>query len=370
MHQRHPYATFRNVVLLLLVIVLVYEQVSKREAQFLKSFSTPFDSIYKATTTTASNDHKSSSPASSPRYEMVVTLLHSSTESWKNGQSEKGSFLLTPEVESIPVTICSPDDLISSKVYNTGLDTPYFRPEADEVWGKTFLKSNRSGSVTILPIINGKRGQEVPGYVTYILHNYDALPDVVIFLHASPIGHAKNILHSIRHVIDHWTPEQIGFLHLNYDVVCRNSGGDTAWGRFYELLGFNRSHVPPYVKLPCCAQFMVTRERILLRPKWFYQQLLKLTYTLKESAFQEHYWHIFFGESAILPDDREVKHYIMSNWTRPVANAVLHNPYPNLPYSESMKPWYEKSILDPVSYYPNISSNRDDFCPPGSLYRY
>lgn len=359
MTKRSVFSAFRQLVLLSLLAALGFEQFSERDA--VKQIAA-VDGV-----DNGKHDPINGDPNFIAQFEMVVTLLHNNSQNWKRGRSDDGRFLLSPEVQDIPVTVCSPDELVSETVYQNGLETKHFRPEEEGVYDH-LVSSNRSGSLRFLPIVNGKRGQEVPGYLNYILHNYDVLPDVVIFLHSNPFAHGKNILNNIRYVVDHWTPQQIGFLHLNENVMCRSSGGGGAWGRFWELLGFNLSHVPTYIKQPCCAQFMVTRDRIHLRPKWFYQQLLKLTYTRSESAFQEHYWHIFFGESAILADDREIQHYFHSNWTRPVRDAVLHNPYPSLPCSKSMRPWLEKSIADPAAYFPNMSTSREEVCPPGAMH--
>ncbi len=364
--------TCRDIVTLLVLTCFLYGQLGQRS--HVVTLNSSSLAAHQPTTdaSTATIIH----PASPLRFEIVVTLLYNhSQSSWKTSKTtaaaEDGRFLLSPLLQDIPVTICSPDPLISPAVHVVRRELPYFAPET--VYDH--LQKNRTGLVSFLPMVNGKRAGEVPGYLTYILHYYDVLPDVVIFLHSNPTAHGPNILQNIRHVVDgHWALSQIGFLHLNEgNVLCRSGGRRGSWGTFWQMLGFNRSHMPNLVKLPCCAQFMVTRERIWLRPKWFYQQLLKLTYNLEMGAFQEHYWHVFFGESAILSDDREIQHYYNNahNWTKikkPVQDAVLFHPYPNVPFSESMKPWYEESIRDPDSYYPHISSNPKEQCPPGSIY--
>lgn len=291
-------------------------------------------------------------------YEIVVTLFHGGEK------PELGEWLLAPEIADIPVTVISPDPLFQSE----NKTHAYFQPET----AYSHLL-NRTGRVQFAPLLNGGPGaKEAPGYTSFILNNYNALPDVTIFVHADPFafGHS-NIIKDLEHVRQHWTPEQIGFLHLNYLTLCRrvgkNAEGHENWGNYYQTLGFDPTHMPLYVIVPCCAQFMVTKERIRLRPKWFYQQLMKMSYIEEDGLFPEHFWHMFFGEPPLLSDDRQVQHHAMSRWRHPVAPAVLHNPYPNVPYAEPMKIWYDKAQADPATYYQeNIKDPRRE-CPHRSI---
>jgi hypothetical protein len=237
-------------------------------------------------------------------------------------------------------------------------------------------------------MVNGLGAAEVVGYLSFILQRWNTLPDVTIFLHAIPESHNPDILQHLHHVVagddnddDHhhhhnspWTLEQIGFLQLNDEIiVCRDARGDHSrgtWELQWELLGFDPQQLPGRIKVPCCAQFMVTKDRILLRSQTFYQQALKVAYELHDAHFFEHYWHLFWGEPAILPDDRELRTYFNSHWTKPVHDAVLHNPYINQLYrSESMKRWQEQYLANPETYYPvrNLSTS---VCPTGTHYCY
>jgi hypothetical protein len=299
---------------------------------------------------------------------MVVTILHDRRQSKKRVLSETGDWLLSPLIQHVPVTICSPDQLFDREsVLQFGRRTAHFDPIA----AFANLSNHRTGPVTILPILNGKLASEVPGYLTYILQQWDHLPDVLILLHSIPQAHDPNILNHIRHVMDHWTPAQIGFLNVNDHVmICRPSRGPGAsWWKYWQVLGFDPYHIPRRVKMPCCAQFMVTRERIQLRPKYFYQQALKLAYETEDAVFFEHYFHMIWGEAAILSEDRELRSYTRSNWTKPVYDAVLDKPYPTVPCAESMQPWYDMAQADPKAYYPKISKFREA-CPPGNEYWY
>jgi hypothetical protein len=289
-------------------------------------------------------------------YEIVVTLFHGGKK------AELGEWLLAPEIADIPVTIIAPDPLFQSE---TKTHT-YFQPEL----AFSHLL-NRTGRVQFVPMLNGGKGAgEAPGYNAFILNNYETLPDVTIFLHANPSAHSNTILKDLEHVRQSWTPEQIGFLHLNYMSVCRpvgNTMGREFWPNYYRSLGFDSAYMPYYAHVPCCAQFMVAKERILLRPKWFYQQLMKMSYMEEGGLFSEHFWHVFFGESPLLSDDRQVKLYALSNWTRPIEPAVLHNPYPNEPYALPMKVWYDKAQADPATYYPENITDPSKIC-PGKLF--
>ena len=288
-------------------------------------------------------------------FQMVVPLLHDGAQNWKQSNGEMGDFMLDRSVEDIPIEVMSMD-----RLYDPNEITSMFRPEL--VYSHLL---NRTGKIEFVPLVNGNKAQECPAYLTHILRNYHNLPDVSIFVHANPLVHGNpHILQDIRYIVHHWTPDEIGFLHLNHYPICRPGiplADDRDWMTAWALLGFKVDAMPSYIQSQCCAQFMVTRERILLRPRWFYEQLLKFTYQVQKCAFQEHYWHLFFGEGPFVPIERTIAYYrtrgdrgdVIGEW-KPPRKAVLTHPYPNVPYSDSMKVWYEKSVQDPM-YYTNMT---------------
>ncbi|CAM9300791.1 unnamed protein product, partial [Ectocarpus fasciculatus] len=127
--------------------------------------------------------------------------------------------------------------------------------------------------------MNGFGAQECNGYLSYIISHYHHLPDVSIFLHGKPTEHNKDILKHINAILQHWEVEDIGFLHLNNQVMLpMNSMDKRNGGTFWTMWGFLKKSMPRDLRVQCCAQFMVTRERIHLRPLWFYENLLELVY--------------------------------------------------------------------------------------------
>lgn len=358
--------------------ILTEFTTSSRSDAYPMLLMEPFRSNhYNNNTNVKATNKAPTSSTTTTSFEIVVTILHDRRQSKKRLLTETGDWLLSPEIQTVPVTICTPDRLVHpEQVVQFGRRTIHFDPtRAFDALVNASNRQTKSGGrqVTFLPIVNGYMASEVPGYLSYILQNWNALPDVVIFLHSIPQIHNPNLLSHLRHVMDHWTPAQIGFLHINdHIMVCREGRGPGgSWWKYWEILGFDPHHPPRRVKLPCCAQFMVTRDRILLRPRWFYQQALKLAYETQDAVFFEHYFHIMWGERPILSSDRELRTYAHSNWTKPVQEAVLYNPYPSIPTAESMKAWYDQAQADPYAYYPKRSDFRQaTACPPGNDYWY
>ena len=66
----------------------------------------------------------------------------------------------------------------------------------------------------------------------------------------------------------------------------------------------NDSYVPEQVGSACCAQFAVSKERVLQRPKKDYEKFRQwVTETEKSDAksgrIMEFLWHVIFGMDAV-----------------------------------------------------------------------
>ncbi|CAI7607661.1 hypothetical protein PCG10_006452 [Penicillium crustosum] len=167
--------------------------------------------------------------------------------------------------------------------------------------------------------VEQNKGKESSAYLQYILDNYDKLPEYMVFLHAHRhSGHVEfweqdNVLTVQRLQLDYL--RQVGYLNLRCDwnpgcpdevQPFRQMAGRTtelafagAWIRI-----FNNTDVPEMVATPCCAQFAVTREQVLQRPRSAYESYhdwLMTTELDDETSGRvfEYIWHIIFGQDPV-----------------------------------------------------------------------
>ncbi|MCJ1241639.1 hypothetical protein MMC14_009645 [Varicellaria rhodocarpa] len=173
---------------------------------------------------------------------------------------------------------------------------------------------------------------ETAAYLQYIVEHYDDLPDVVAFVHGhQDAPHMPDKLVLLKNL--RWTA--FGYANLRYTNVTFD-----LWGRWtgdwlcpqhpldpppsdeiiWDALRVNQSQlfadvwhelfegpigpVPQYVHSPCCAEFVVSKERIHARPLLFYQSCLTwLEATSSERYWAgrifEYVWHIIFGKPSL-----------------------------------------------------------------------
>ncbi|KAL8850717.1 MAG: hypothetical protein Q9221_004365 [Calogaya cf. arnoldii] len=129
------------------------------------------------------------------------------------------------------------------------------------------------------------KGHEVMIYLTYLIDNYDHLPDVVLFMHSHRWTHHNNAFlgfdasQMIRalsgaHVMRagyvnmrcHWSPGCPEWLHPSgvKDLLAKQEERVLAqcWR---ELFPFDP--LPSFLAQPCCAQFALSKDRILSIPR-------------------------------------------------------------------------------------------------------
>ncbi|EMC94853.1 hypothetical protein BAUCODRAFT_149938 [Baudoinia panamericana UAMH 10762] len=132
------------------------------------------------------------------------------------------------------------------------------------------------------------KGHEVMVYLSYIIDFYDDLADVNIFMHAHRYTwHNNELLNNdaslmVRHLSPervtrdgymnlrcHWDPGCPSWLHPGATEKNPEKGEETlvadAWA---ELFPFDP--IPAVLSQPCCAQFAVSKERVLALPKQRY----------------------------------------------------------------------------------------------------
>jgi hypothetical protein len=181
------------------------------------------------------------------------------------------------------------------------------------------------------PILSvpSRKGNEAMVYLTYIIDNYDALPDVIFFHHGHPRAwHQK--LTSAEEVARLRTEYVLkaGYASARCLPGCENvvplEGGEPAShmaalpllsrrdhlvtllenflepARFPELEGA----VPKQLAAPCCAQFAVSRGRVMRREREWWVKLREWLIeaplpSMNSGRLMEHLWHVFFGMEAV-----------------------------------------------------------------------
>lgn len=178
-----------------------------------------------------------------------------------------------------------------------GIDLPFI-----------IASKNVSNNTLYIPI---NKGNECSAYLTYIIKYYDYLPEFTLFLH----GHYTHWhqSRSIFNIINNITFDK---QFLNINDVCLDDR-DMNNPVMYELKKYiwdylfkdELGEMPPKFYDYCCAQFLVHRDRIRLRSKQFYINILNYinVYDIpigdgihgNTSYYLEYIWHYIFGEDAI-----------------------------------------------------------------------
>jgi hypothetical protein len=127
-------------------------------------------------------------------------------------------------------------------------------------------------------IILDNVGREGHAYYKYIYDNYDNLSETTIFLQGNPFDHSPNLIKNLNKYID--TPTKISFNFLSEWIIkCNLSGCIHHEGlpmrRVYEeLFGIRKDDMS--FEFGAGAQFIVSREQILKRPRSFYLKIVNM----------------------------------------------------------------------------------------------
>jgi len=170
------------------------------------------------------------------------------------------------------------------------------------------------------------KGREAMVYLTYLIENYDKLPDNVVFIHASrfawhnddPDFDAVPTLRNLQ--FGHL--EEVGYVNLrcvwvigcpyeihpfrddgHHDEESEVLSAKGAYKQAFEVL-LPGVPVPELVAVSCCSQFAVTRQKIQTRPRSDYEHyrdwLLETPLGDDVSGrVLEFLWHILFGQEAV-----------------------------------------------------------------------
>ncbi|KAI9368115.1 hypothetical protein BJX61DRAFT_240919 [Aspergillus egyptiacus] len=169
--------------------------------------------------------------------------------------------------------------------------------------------------------VERNKGRESMVYLTYIIDNYDNLPDSILFIHSQRYQWHNDdpYYDGVPMLRNYQLPylEKQGYVNLRCAWVlgCPEEihpltdthreavhAGEYFKKGFMEL--FPGEEVPEAVGVSCCAQFGVTSWKIRERPKSDYERYRKwLMYTdLTDDLsgrIMEYSWHMIFGKDAI-----------------------------------------------------------------------
>jgi hypothetical protein len=125
-------------------------------------------------------------------------------------------------------------------------------------------------------------GREGHTYYKYIVDNYDSLDEYFVFLQGYPFDHSPNIMHNLEVVKNYLLEHKESFCYLSENVIPTNLAGDPHFREGYLPMKevyyylFNEKKTNLDIMFGAGAQFMVSRELIMRRPKEFYQKIVDL----------------------------------------------------------------------------------------------
>ena len=169
------------------------------------------------------------------------------------------------------------------------------------------------------------KGHEVMTYLTYIIDHYDVLPDILIFMHSHRWTHHNNALlgydasemvrrlkgdYVIRegyvNLRCHWSPGCPEWLHPGNLQESLEKQEEVVLSRCWSEL-FPSDPLPAALGQACCAQFALSKERVLSIPLsrfTFYRDWIART-TLSDyvsGRIWEYSWQFLFtGQSIYCP---------------------------------------------------------------------
>ena len=171
------------------------------------------------------------------------------------------------------------------------------------------------------------KGHEVMVYLSWIIDNYDNLPDVTIFMHAHQLTwHNDDLLGNDAHLlVTRLSRQRVwreGFVNMrcSWNPGCPDwmHPGETerddqkpeeillakSWSELFPL-----DEVPTVLAQPCCAQFALSRERIQAKPYaqyvWYRDWLFntRLPDYLSGRIWEYVWQFVFTGQNVYCPKE-------------------------------------------------------------------
>jgi Protein of unknown function (DUF3431) len=158
------------------------------------------------------------------------------------------------------------------------------RYNEDIEWTKQFnnvIIYNKGGKLleNYNEILLDNVGREGHTYYKYIYDNYDNLSDYTIFLQGRPFDHSPNIISNLHNYINN-TELNINFEFLSESILDSNLSGcrhhpNLPLADVYEKL-FNERKDNMKFDFGAGAQFIVSKQNILNKPKEFYYKIVEM----------------------------------------------------------------------------------------------
>lgn len=156
-------------------------------------------------------------------------------------------------------------------------------------------------------------GREAHSYLTHLVENYEKLAAVTVFCQGHPFDHAPDFHERLRLLVEGVEkPDPFlwyGFLDETDDPCGRRLF--VPWSKNPERrelrtgLLYERLFEEPSPNIFCFrggAQFAVSREAVMRRPRDFYERALELLLEIPDAAHSlERMWDRFFGNPMIHP---------------------------------------------------------------------
>jgi len=162
---------------------------------------------------------------------------------------------------------------------------------------------------TIHPLIQLPNvGREGHTYLHHIITNYDRLDDYTVFLQGYPFDHSPKLEHKLKLYSNKINQnEMISFEYLSDNILNIQIIPLSDYHLlpcYYVLFGSKKSSEvvqnKKTITFGAGAQFIVSKETILSRPKEFYEKMIKLLdYDINpiEGHSVERLWHTVFTHS-------------------------------------------------------------------------
>ncbi|KAH1711141.1 hypothetical protein KXX35_006660 [Aspergillus fumigatus] len=164
------------------------------------------------------------------------------------------------------------------------------------------------------------KGHESMAYLTYLIDHYDSLPSTIAFLHSHRAGFfmAWHVDAPLHDNVAAMRALQLDFVQRNgyVNLRCNWNPGCRAADRLNRHVTEQQKFLakPKEIGAACCAQFAVSREQVLQRPREDYIRFRQWVIdTDKDDAssgrVMEFLWHVIFGQEAVYCPDEELCYF-------------------------------------------------------------
>ncbi|KAK2763215.1 hypothetical protein FQN54_009851 [Arachnomyces sp. PD_36] len=225
-----------------------------------------------------------------------------------------------PKTQPEPVKVEKPEskvrqDLVVASM--KGDDTSWLY-EHFPSWHKSiYVVNDETAELTV----RKNKGRESMVYLTYIIDNYDKLPDYMLFIHSlryqwhndDPLYDGVPVLRNFQ--LPYLEKEGYVNARCAWTLGCPSEikpfqdthRQDVHVGEYYKngfMELFPGAKVPEAVGVSCCAQFGVTRSKVRERPRSEYERyrewLLETPLADDLSGrIMEYSWHMIFNKEAV-----------------------------------------------------------------------